>query len=1331
MNSFPPQWFTGFLSLIACTCIASADVRINEIMASNSKTVVPGAALGTFPDWVELYNKGNVAVDLSGWHLTDSASTPTKWTFPQGTSIAAGGYLIVICNNGDINDPGPLRAAFALSAGGEYLGLIRPEIDQTLTVVSEFSPGFPAATTDVSYGVASDGITISDLASPTPGAANSASALPPVAPITASTNRGFYTNPISVSLTTATSGAAIYYTIDSSIPLSSTGAPSPTAILYSGPISITKTTVIRSSATKSGSAPSIINTQSYIFPESVAKQTRPSNYPSDGKIGDYVVDQNVSMNETTGDNVRFQSGLREIPVVSVNLPMADMFGPEGVYILKQAQELEKEASAEYFKAAASGEGVNSESGFQINCGIRIQGGSSRGATKNSFSLRFRSSYGQGELVYPLFKNSPVNKFAGGLQLRAMYNNSWVHGSLEQRARATMITDQWMRDSHIAMGAVDAGRGHFVHLFINGLYWGVYNLHERPSDDHYASYNGQDLVEDDVVGYNPGGSDPHEVASYDILKNVVTSGTWNQISTALDIDSYIDFYLLQHFGRNEDLKSDGNWRAAGGGPSNSPWRLYLWDSERSLENRSMTGNLASGQDGPNFINRLCTFEEFRVRFADRAWKHFHHGGALTNEKNYARFLERVNELNNAIVGESARWGDQQSGGTGPFGDFTRTENWLPAIYGPLSVQPTSGVIGTNGWFSPTGTNRTEIFEAGWKTFNWPNLTISRIPPVNPPEFTVNGTLQHGGLIPNGGALRLTGGTGQLYVTTDGSDPRLTGGAVKPGLTPYIAGNTISLNTSSLVKARWLSGGRWSALNEAFFYKEAPAQAADLRISEIHYYPAAASALENLASAALATPKEFEPDDFQFLEIVNVSPYPVNLNGVTLSGGVTFTFGNQVLAAGSRTVVVEDATAFALRYGSTVTPAGAWSGALAHNGELIVLSDSQGNICSSVTYGKSAPWPTRPSSLGSSLEIIDTAVDPNLASNWRASVKYHGTPGIAGIASDGRIRVNEVLSNPASGGKDCIEIVNTTSSSMDLSGWYLSDGSSNLRKYRIPTGTTIPAGGYLVFDESQFNTESLVTITDYAWYSGQSGVTVTSPAHNLVTGDSITISGYGGTGAYNASFQVTVRTPDTFSIPVIFVDNAATKGSWTRGQTFGLSSSGEQVWITEGKAGGELVQFVDQIDFPATSKGQTVGRWPDSTGPIAMMSIPSFGATNVGPTGYLAWAAGYHLPINDSAADSDGDGIPDLGEYAMGLSPTQRNSNTLAKPSVVSGSFVLTYPIIAARSDVTTIVESSPDLMTPWTIVPHQVTGTANGIETRKVTVPIENHSKYFFRYRFTQ
>ena len=1196
---------------------ASAQVRVNEFMADNDATPVPNAVAGTFNDWIELHNESANPVDLGGWHLTDNTSTPLKWTFPAATIIPVGGYRIIFASGGDAPDAnGNLHTNFSLSAGGEYLGLAQPDG----TVVSEFEAGglsYPAQEEDVSFGRKPGDLSSVYFVTATPGAPNAADGYLRVAPVQASMTRGFYSSAFTVSLATATSGAAIYYTLDGSPPLQTNGTPAAGAALYSVPINIAATTVLRAAAVRTGYDPTVIDSQSYIFPAAVATQVRPASYPAfwgGSNTADYAVDPAVS--QSAVDQTRFQAGLRALPTLSVSTTTASLFGPSGIYTLSTNDLIEASVSAEYFKPAATGEGVNAEPGFQINCGLKIQGGASRNfasSAKHSFSLRFRTDYGAGKLDYDLFGAPAVDSF-NSVQLRAMYNNSWTHSTADQRARADMIRDQWMRDSLVAMGQPDGGNGKYVNLYLNGLFWGVYNLHERLDNDHYAAYQ-EDVAAENVFSYNPGSFTAAEQTSLNLMKSAVATGNWTNIEARLDVNSYIDYYIMQHFGHNDDLKTDGNWRAAGGGPGNHRWRFYLWDSERTLEGPPNTGPLAVSQDGAGIIAGLDHLAEFQVRFADRAWKHLTNGGALTNARNRTRFALRVTELDDAITGESARWGDNRSGGGGPSGDYTRTNNWLPAINGPLSTNPTGGILGSgNSWFPATGnTHRTNTILAAWKSQIWDGTAVTKLPNVDPPAFTVNNTAQHGGVIPSGGTLSLSGGTGTLYVTIDGSDPRQTGGAVQPGLVAYSAGSPVPLTVSSTVRTRWFNGTRWSALNEAIFFLEPLAMAGtSLKISEIHYHPETASPLEMLAGAALPLPREFSADEFQFIEILNHGATAINLSGCRLAGGISFTFGNVPLSPGGRTVVAENATAFSVRYGPGIVPAGTWLGTLARSGETISLLDSMGAAITSVIYSDESPWPSRADGDGSSLELIDPSGLNGAAFNWRSSFTFHGSPGIAGPTTDGPVLINEILAHTDPPLLDSIELVNPTEASVDMSGWFLSDSKSNYRKYRIPNGTVIGPGDYAVVDAAQFNAPSPQVITDFSGISGAAPVTVTSLSHGLATGDQVTISGYGGFSLFNRSFQVIVTGANTFTLPTVFLDNHAAKGTWTRGEPFALNSSnGEDVWLLKGTTGGELLEFSDHVAFPASLNGESFGRWPDASGPLTPLRNRTFGTANTIP------------------------------------------------------------------------------------------------------------------------
>jgi hypothetical protein len=132
----------------AAPTVLSAQPVISEFMAANRATLAD--ADGAFSDWIEIHNPDDLALDLRGWYLTDLAGNKTKWQFPAVT-LPAGGYLVVFASSKNRTDPeGELHTNFALSAGGEYLGLIRPD---GTTVAFEYAPEYVAQTDDVSYGV--------------------------------------------------------------------------------------------------------------------------------------------------------------------------------------------------------------------------------------------------------------------------------------------------------------------------------------------------------------------------------------------------------------------------------------------------------------------------------------------------------------------------------------------------------------------------------------------------------------------------------------------------------------------------------------------------------------------------------------------------------------------------------------------------------------------------------------------------------------------------------------------------------------------------------------------------------------------------------------------------------------------------------------------------------------------------------------------------------------------------------------------------------------------------------------------------------------------------
>ena len=232
---------------------------------------------------------------------------------------------------------------------------------------------------------------------------------------------------------------------------------------------------------------------------------------------------------------------------------------------------------------------------------------------------------------------------------------------------------------------------------------------------------------------------------------------------------------------------------------------------------------------------------------------------------------------------------------------------------------------------------------------------------------------------------------------------------------------------------------------------------IRISEVNYHP---------YDAPAGSP--YSADDFEYIELLNTGTSTVNLQSARLTSAVDFTFPNFNIDPGQRVLIVKNQTAFATRYATAgLTIAGQYTGTLSDSSDSVVLLDPANQIIDQLNYSDADPWPTRADGAGSTLELVNATVASADPANWRASYEYGGTPGVAGAGPVNRVVVNEVLSHADASQVNSIELYNTISSSIDVSGWYLSDASGSYKKFRLPNGATIGAGQYLVFSEHDFD------------------------------------------------------------------------------------------------------------------------------------------------------------------------------------------------------------------------------------------------------------------------
>jgi len=339
-----------------------------------------------------------------------------------------------------------------------------------------------------------------------------------------------------------TVGATIRYTTDGSAPTATHGT------VYSGPITISATTTLRAQAFESGyfTLPSV--TWTYLFVADVISQSpsddvaggfpdvgaAPAGWPTSwgSNVVDYGMDQTVVNQEGAA---QVEAALLALPTISVATDLPNLFDPTtGIYAnaYNDTRVWERPASVELINPDGS-------AGFQIDAGLRIRGGYSRSPNnpKHAFRVFFRSEYGASSLDYPVFGNTPGATTSFKMfDLRTAENYSW---SFDGSPSNTMIQDGFERGSQLAMGQPST-HDRFVNLYLDGQYWGIYQIEERPEADFGATYLGGSSSNFDVVKVDT-------QASYTIY---ATNGNMDayqrlwQFITTHDMSTNANYYYLQ-------------------------------------------------------------------------------------------------------------------------------------------------------------------------------------------------------------------------------------------------------------------------------------------------------------------------------------------------------------------------------------------------------------------------------------------------------------------------------------------------------------------------------------------------------------------------------------------------------------------------------------------------------------------------------------------------------------------------------------------------------------------------------------------------------------------
>ncbi len=593
--------------------ITYSQVVINEFQASNASTIADIVDYEDYSDWIEIHNPTGGYIDIGGWYLTDNLEKPTKWQFPESYMMPGNSYLLIWADGYEENpndDFNYLHTNFKLSKSGEEIGLFNSEGE----LVDKVIYGYQFM--DISWGRKPDGgETWNYFGIPTPWQPNSTEGITePIYTLETefSVSGGFIETPISLELTSASESAVIRYTTNCSIPDS-------TSNIYTIPLTIDSTTVIRCRAFKTNYFPSQTTTHTYLFNES-------------------------------------SNGLPTISLVATPQSLWD--DNIGVY----------QNGLKGFEVTANFEYYDSSFNKQIDqlCDIRITGQASSYAPQKPFTISAKGKYGNDIFEYPFFSNRNYTN----------YKDLYLRNSGTPDAFYTMFRDGMTHSLVINETDIDCQAYRPTKVLLNGEYWGIYNIREKLNEDFLNNIHNVTSDNLNVLECQWGGNpialsgNNHE---YNFINDFLYENTLKQeenyrfVETKIDINSFIDYQIAEIFIDNVDWGTNNTklWKE---NTYNSKWRFMLLDTDVSFG--LLWGYILTGYDSYYYHNNLERATEsrkvtllFRSLLQNEEFKNEFIGRFATQLNttfDSIRTLNIIDSLYNNIFDEMAnhidRWGN---------------------------------------------------------------------------------------------------------------------------------------------------------------------------------------------------------------------------------------------------------------------------------------------------------------------------------------------------------------------------------------------------------------------------------------------------------------------------------------------------------------------------------------------------------------------------------------------------------------------------------------------------------------------------------------------------
>lgn len=601
------KWIAKYLlytfSMLFFQHTAFSQLYINEFMASNTGVVVDPDYDET-SDWIELYNAGSETLDIGGWYLSDNFNTKDKWSFPIGVAIKPGAYLVIWADGVNTG----LHTNFKLSSDGEDI-ILSNEQGETIDSIA-----YPLQEPNISMGRKSDGSNEWVFyTESSPGASNNTYAYdgivknkPLFYPL-----GGIFGSSVDVTLKN-TFGGNIYYTMDGS-------EPDKSSAIYTQPISIENTTVLRARILRGNEIPGEVITHTYFI-------------DTEGEIG-------------------------KLPVVALSVNPDDFWDPEvGIYVQNYKPEREVPINIELFENDGS-----DRAAFNEKAGTKVNGLWSWQLPQKMLGIYFRKEYGKGKLEYPLFFDRSRNNF-DSFALRAS-GSDWAYTMFRDGLAQTLTAENMDVDYQGFRACV---------VFVNGEYLGIHNIRSKIDEDfirqnHVVDDRGVDMVEWTDDGLYAESGDVEQFMDLENLldKDLSEQSNFDAVADIVDIENFTDYVVAEIYARNTSIGHNVMaWKPEFGGH----WKWILMDLDRGFFGPD--GYLINYYEGRDEmpLGRLLQNDGYRKYFGRRLSDH------LMTTYNPARVSAVVDQFAANIENEMPKHIGRWEGTSSNYGDPISSMNY---------------------------------------------------------------------------------------------------------------------------------------------------------------------------------------------------------------------------------------------------------------------------------------------------------------------------------------------------------------------------------------------------------------------------------------------------------------------------------------------------------------------------------------------------------------------------------------------------------------------------------------------------------------------------------